>query len=88
MIAPLIHYPGGEQQRVAIARAIIHKPQVIFADEPTGNLDEENSKRVIELLTQLVEKNNCTLIMVTHDYDLLKYADKVFTMRDGQVEKY
>lgn len=79
---------GGEQQRVAIARAIIDTPEVIFADEPTGNLDEVNSKIVIETLVDLCKKANSSLIMVTHDYDLLKYADNKYIIKDGSISLY
>lgn len=78
---------GGEQQRVAIARAVIHKPEVIFADEPTGNLDETNSRRVMDMFYNIVKNYSNTLIMVTHDYDLLRYADRKFTMKDGRIEE-
>ena len=78
---------GGEQQRVAIARALINKPEIIFADEPTGNLDEENRNRVMELLTEVIRENDTTLIMVTHDEDHLKYADHVYIMTDGRLRQ-
>lgn len=80
----LHHYPhqlsGGEQQRTAIARALIKKPDIIFADEPTGNLDLNNSLSVMELLTELCEIQNTTLIMVTHDLSLSKYVDRVISI--------
>ncbi len=76
---------GGEQQRVAIARALINKPKIVFADEPTGNLDELNREKVMELLTENCKKNNASLIMVTHDQDMLRYADRVYIMKDGTV---
>ncbi|MBQ3795583.1 MAG: ABC transporter ATP-binding protein [Butyrivibrio sp.] len=78
---------GGEQQRVAIARAIINKPKIIFADEPTGNLDENNRKNVMELLVQMCKTYDASLIMVTHDSDLCMYADHVFIMKDGTIEQ-
>lgn len=78
---------GGEQQRVAIARAIIHKPTVIFADEPTGNLDCENSEKVINLLITLVKKYKTTLLLVTHDKELLNNADAIYKMEDGTLER-
>jgi len=76
---------GGQQQRVAIARAMIHNPKVIFADEPTGNLDSENSLRVIELLTRLCKKNQTTLLVVTHDKHLIKNPDHLFILKDGKL---
>lgn len=78
---------GGEQQRVAIARAIIHNPDVIFADEPTGNLDESNGSIVMKLLCGLVQEYDSTLVLVTHDKDLLSFADHVYKMRDGNLEQ-
>lgn len=76
---------GGEQQRVAIARALINGPDIIFADEPTGNLDEINKDIVMDLLVSSCKEFNSLLIMVTHDYDQLKYADYRYTMRDGRM---
>jgi putative ABC transport system ATP-binding protein len=78
---------GGEAQRVAIARALINKPKIIFADEPTGNLDEKNRYAVMELLVSMCKKYEASLIMVTHDRDLLQYADDVFFMKDGRLGK-
>ncbi len=78
---------GGEQQRVAIARAIVNRPKIIFADEPTGNLDENNGRIVIEFLTELCRKYSLSLFLVTHDMDLLKYADFIYQMKDGVLEK-
>lgn len=77
---------GGQQQRVAIARALIHKPEIIFADEPTGNLDEMSANEVIELLLSLQEAFNLTLVLVTHDKDVAFYADRIVQMRDGKIE--
>ena len=76
---------GGQQQRVAIARALIHKPKIIFADEPSGNLDETSSREVIELLQSLQKEYNLTLVMVTHDKDIASYADRIIHMRDGRI---
>lgn len=76
---------GGQQQRVAIARALANNPKVIFADEPTGNLDEECGTQVMNLLKELNEKNDVTIIMVTHDPDIAKYADYIIHMRDGRI---
>lgn len=76
---------GGEKQRVAIARAIIHKPKVLFADEPTASLDSTKSRDVMKLLRDLTKKLNLTTLMVTHDEELLSYADTVIKMSDGKV---
>lgn len=76
---------GGQQQRVAIARALINKPYIILADEPTGNLDRNNSRELIELLKVANEKYNQTIIMVTHDIELAKYAKKIITIEDGKI---
>ena len=78
---------GGEQQRVAIARALVNHPRVIFADEPTGNLDEENSARVIKLILDLCREFDTTLFMVTHDMDLLEFADRRYRMIDGIIRE-
>jgi putative ABC transport system ATP-binding protein len=77
---------GGQQQRASIARAIVGSPSIILADEPTGNLDSQNSKNVIELLKSL-NKEGTTVCMVTHDKSLSKYASKVVHMFDGQIQK-
>jgi len=77
---------GGQQQRVAIARALINKPYVIFADEPTGSLDTENSIQIMNILSQL-NKEGKTIIMVTHDKDLVKYATKVIEIIDGKIKE-
>jgi len=76
---------GGEQQRVAIARAIVHNPDLILADEPTGNLDDKNGKIVMELLSRIVRENNKNMILVTHSRDAAKYADQVFSIVDGKL---
>lgn len=76
---------GGQKQRVAIARALVNQPEVIFADEPTGNLDSENGARVEELLFKLNREKGITLIIVTHDDDLAAKCDRQFTMKDGQL---
>jgi putative ABC transport system ATP-binding protein len=85
----LNHYPnelsGGEQQRVAIARALINEPKVIFADEPTGNLDTETGRMIINLLKSLNKEKGLTIVMVTHDDDLAKEADKLIKIKDGVV---
>ncbi len=77
---------GGQRQRVAIARALINKPSVIFADEPTGNLDRENSAEIISLMMSL-HSQGCTIIMVTHDMDIASKADTVYRMTDGVILK-
>ena len=77
---------GGQMQRVAIARALISHPSIILADEPTGNLDSNNSQVIMDLLTELHKKGN-TILMVTHNPELLKFASRVIYMRDGQIER-
>lgn len=74
---------GGEQQRVAVARALINQPSVIFADEPSGNLDSENKEELHNLLLSLRDQFNPSIVIVTHDDHLAKIADKRLTMRDG-----
>lgn len=76
---------GGEKQRVAIARAIIHKPKILFADEPTASLDTKRKKEVMELIHELTKSLGLTTLMVTHDDEMLPYADRVITMRDGVI---
>jgi len=76
---------GGEKQRVAIARAIIHKPKMLFADEPTASLDSKRSKDVIMLIRELTKTLNITTLMVTHDEEMLPYADRIITMKDGLI---
>ena len=74
---------GGEQQRVGIARALINKPRIIFADEPTGNLDRKRSHQVVKLLTELCSERKINLVMVTHSNQLTDYFDHVKVLRDG-----
>lgn len=76
---------GGQQQRVGIARAFVSKPKIVFADEPTGNLDTRTTKEVMELMVRLCRKNNQTLVLVTHDRELALYADRIITLIDGKV---
>lgn len=76
---------GGEKQRVAIARAIIHKPKILFADEPTASLDTKRKKEVMELIHELTKSLGLTTLMVTHDDEMLPYADRIITMRDGVI---
>jgi len=78
---------GGEQQRVAIARAIIHSPEVIWADEPTGNLDSENGEIIIELLEGIRKENGTTLVVVTHDLNIAKRVDRIIQIRDGIIQE-
>jgi len=83
------HYPvqlsGGEQQRVAIARAFIGRPELLLADEPTGNLDSANGRRVIDLLLRLHRDQGSTLILVTHDPSLAVHAERIVSLRDGRI---
>ena len=76
---------GGQQQRVSIGRALANKPSIILADEPTGNLDTKNSKEIMELLKYSVKKYNQTLILITHDLNMAKMADRVITLSDGKI---
>lgn len=76
---------GGEQQRVAIARAIVNEPDILFADEPTGNLDSRNSEAILQLLLDLVSEKQTTLIVVTHDAALARHGDRVLTIKDGVI---
>ena len=78
---------GGQQQRIAIARALINQPRIILADEPTGNLDSENSRRVIDLLKQTTNEYGMTLLMVTHDADIAKQADHCIHLVDGRIQQ-
>ncbi len=79
---------GGEQQRVAILRAIVHKPSLVFADEPTGNLDAESGRSVLKLLEAMVQENQTTLVMVTHSTDVTKIANRVFCMQQGKLVRF
>jgi ABC-type lipoprotein export system ATPase subunit len=85
----LCHHPGqlsgGQQQRVAIARALVNQPAILMADEPTGNLDSRTSKEVIELLRELNIESGITIIVVTHNQDIARYADRMLVLRDGQI---
>ncbi|MBC8062910.1 MAG: ATP-binding cassette domain-containing protein, partial [Clostridiaceae bacterium] len=83
----LDYYPsqlsGGQQQRVAIGRALSNKPSIILADEPTGNLDSKTSSEILNLLKYSIKEFNQTLIMITHDVNLAKHADRILVMEDG-----
>jgi lipoprotein-releasing system ATP-binding protein len=79
---------GGQQQRVAIARALINKPKLVFADEPTGNLDRENGFAVLELMAELNRENNVSMVMVTHDREVAYRADYIYELVDGKLCKY
>ncbi len=76
---------GGEQQKVAIARALINNPKIIFADEPTANLDTVASKEVLNIFQSLNRKNNITIVMITHEPEELSYATKKITLSDGRI---
>jgi putative ABC transport system ATP-binding protein len=78
---------GGEQQRVAIARALANRPRVLLADEPTGNLDSTRAEELLTLLREMVERDQLTILMVTHDRDLAaRFADHIILMKDGEIQ--
>jgi len=83
------HYPtqlsGGEQQRLALARAFINEPSIVLADEPTGNLDSQNSKRILDLMTGLHRNKKSTIALVTHEPDVAKKAERIIVMDDGKI---
>lgn len=77
---------GGQQQRVSIARAFVNNPKIVFADEPTGNLDTRTTEEVMDLMLKLIKANKQTFIMVTHDPETAEFADKVIHMKDGEID--
>lgn len=77
---------GGQQQRVSIARAFVNNPEIVFADEPTGNLDSKTTEEVMDLMLRMVDKNKQTFIMVTHDSETSGYAHKIIHMKDGMID--
>ena len=84
------HYPselsGGEQQRIAVARAFSNNPAILLADEPTGNLDSHNGSHIFELMSELHRQNKTTLILVTHEIELAKKAERIIRLKDGEIE--
>jgi len=78
---------GGEMQRVAIARAMVNRPEILLADEPTGNLDTKRSVEIVQVLKDLNQRTGLTIVMVTHNRELACYADRIFEMRDGQIRQ-
>jgi ABC-type lipoprotein export system ATPase subunit len=76
---------GGEMQRVAIARALVNKPRILLADEPTGNLDARRSTEIGEILKELNKKEGLTIVLVTHNLELAKNADRIIELRDGKI---
>jgi putative ABC transport system ATP-binding protein len=78
---------GGQQQRVGIARAFVSNPEIVFADEPTGNLDSKTSREVMDIIKNMAKANNQTIVMVTHDRELAEYADRIIHIRDGRIEQ-
>ncbi len=87
----LMHKPtqmsGGQQQRVGIARAYANRPAIVFADEPTGNLDSQTSEEVLDLMLEMAKRDGQTLILVTHDPEVARYADKIVYILDGDIQK-
>ena len=85
----LHHFPqqlsGGEQQRVALARAFVNTPRILFADEPTGNLDESTGEKIVQLMEELNRESGCTVVLVTHDVGLARRTQRTIRLRDGVV---
>ncbi len=80
-----MNYLGGQQQRVAIGRSLLQRPKILLADEPTGNLDSQNSNEIIELLKKSNKEYNQTIILVTHDEKIAKEATRIITIKDGKI---
>ena len=84
------HYPaelsGGQQQRVTVARSLVNRPEIVWADEPTGNLDSENAGEVMELMTRLNAENRQTFVIVTHSDEVAALTHRTIRMRDGRIE--
>ena len=78
---------GGQQQRVSIARAFVNNPRILFADEPTGNLDTHTTIEVMEMITKIAREHHQTMIIVSHDAEIADYADKIITVQDGNILK-
>ncbi len=76
---------GGEQQRVALARALVNKPKIVIADEPTGNLDQQNAINIVSLMRKLIDQYGITFVVATHNLQLTKFADKVIELKDGKI---
>ena len=87
----LNHYPdeisGGERQRVAVIRALVNKPLLVLADEPTGNLDRENSQLLLNLIYDLKDKFQQSFLIATHDHSILEIADRILYLKDGKIEE-
>ncbi|MDG1928920.1 MAG: ATP-binding cassette domain-containing protein, partial [Nitrospinaceae bacterium] len=85
----MLHYPaqlsGGEQQRLSLARAFINEPDIILADEPTGNLDLKNSERIIKLIRELHRVKQATIVLVTHETQVANQSQRILTLEDGQI---
>jgi len=78
---------GGEQQRVSLARALANKPKLVLADEPTGNLDSETGKKIIDILVRLAHEEDCCVIVATHDTGIMRQTDKTYYIKDGRIEE-
>jgi ABC-type lipoprotein export system ATPase subunit len=77
---------GGQQQRVAIARALVNRPPILLADEPTGNLDSRSGEEVMNILEELNRRDGVTIVLITHEPEIAKRADRMLTLRDGRLE--